>query len=404
MPSLTNEQYQQLVSRGLSESTIRQLASQKGYSLPGGVKGPAGIAVGFAKGAGRTAVGLGSLAQEAGQRILAAATPLSLEQVRGTTGIPALDPRAEAGQKLQSTLEAKSKEERIGGYIETAVELAGPLAAGAKLTGTALKSGGKALYGKAIGLSAQEAQIVQAYKSGKPLMQRALAGVKGTTLAGTPRTAAVTALEKGLAGTESMIGIQARTGAKNLWQNLISPALKKVPDKVDMTQFVKEIRTEVSKIPELSRRRELATALNAFADDYAKAGKVSYEKLQLFKEGWAKRLPDKVYRGKPIAGAFREIQNMAAHLARNKIYTKLGPEVKQAYFDYGNLKNLAEMGQRAMTGAKLKGGAGSFISGIKDMVVVPLATGGGQAIYRAGGGLEFIGKAGLKTLGQLLGL
>jgi hypothetical protein len=120
--------------------------------------------------------------------------------------------------------------------------------------------------------------------------------------------------------------------------------------------------------------------------------------LQQFKEGWAKFLPEKVYKGKSISGAFNEVKNIASSTARNIIYNKMGPDIQKAYFDYGNLKGLAEAGQKAMTGAKLKGGAGTFLSAVKDMLVYPVATYGGRVLYRTGQGLEFFGKPGAKTV------
>jgi hypothetical protein len=199
-----------------------------------------------------------------------------------------------------------------------------------------------------------------------------------------------------------MIGVQAKRAATNIWQEVITPALKSSPEKINMSNFIDELAGQIDEIPELTRKGELVDALNAFKDDYGKVGEVGLEKLQQFKEGWAKFLPDKVYRGKPIAGSFKEIQNMAASLARNKIYNALKDvNGKAAYFDYGNLKNLQAMGQKAMSGSKLKGGAGSFISGIYDKVIIPVATTGGLTLYRTGEGLEFVGRQGVKILGDL---
>jgi len=201
-----------------------------------------------------------------------------------------------------------------------------------------------------------------------------------------------------------MIGVQAKRGADNVWKKVISPALRNTNEQVHMPSFINELRQEIRLISDPTRQAELNEALSAFSDDFAKYGKVGLEKLQQFKEGWAKFLPDKVYRGKPIAGSFREIQNMAAQLARNKIYNALGDEIKAAYFDYGNLINLQELGQKAMTKGKFKGGAGTFISGVLDEVLTPIATTGGLVLYKTGKGLEFIGTKGLRTVKEIFGL
>jgi hypothetical protein len=203
-------------------------------------------------------------------------------------------------------------------------------------------------------------------------------------------------------GTEESIGIQAKQRADNLWNKLISPALKKSKAKIDMPNFWKEVEQKiVSENKELSRQSELLEGLEALKDSYKGIDNISAKELQTFKEGWAKLLPQKVYKGKDIAGAFNQVKNLAAQTSRSVLYNILGPEAKQAYFDYGNLIGLQELGQKAMTGSKLKGGAGTFVSAIKDMAVVPVGTIGGQAIYKIGEGIELVGKQGAKTVNDL---
>ena len=82
---LTQEQYNQLLEKGIKEPAIKEIASKKGYTLPGQKSG------GFLSGAVKGAIGdiarpTAQMLQGAGQRIIAAATPLSLEQVRSSTG------------------------------------------------------------------------------------------------------------------------------------------------------------------------------------------------------------------------------------------------------------------------------------------------------------------------------
>ena len=57
-----------------------------------------------------------------------------------------------------------------------------------------------------------------------------------------------------------------------------------------------------------------------------------------------------------------------------------------------------------MTGQKLKGGTGGLLSEIVSKAVTPVGTIAGNVVYRVGQGLEFIGKAGAKTLDEVLGL
>ena len=169
---------------------------------------------------------------------------------------------------------------------------------------------------------------------------------------------------------------------------------------MDLNDFFKEAEEQIIKNnPEKSMQKSLLEALESFKDDYKNTKTATMEELQKFKEGWAKFIPEKVYRGKPIAGSANNVKDTLADISRNKIYNALGPEAKQAYFDYGNLKGIQELGQKAMTGGGLKGGFGSFWSTIGEMALTPVGTIGGQVIYRVGKvvgkGVELIGRPGL---------
>ncbi len=269
------------------------------------------------------------------------------------------------------------------------------------LVAPVLKGAGKFIAEGVIPKSAQEAKLIQAYKAATPFWDRVLAGTKASKIT-EPITAGSTAFKKGLMGTESMIGIQAKRGANNLWDNLIGPALKDSKVKVNMNDFFKAAKKEIiSGNPEISRQKDLLQALDAMKADYRGIKDVPMKTLQKFKEGWAKFVPEKAYKGKPIAGAFNDVKDVLAGKARNLIYDKLGPEVKQAYFDYGNLKGLQELGQKAMTGSGLKGGFGSFWNTVKDMALVPTGTVGGQVLYKVGDKIEMYGPPGMKFVKEL---
>lgn len=264
-----------------------------------------------------------------------------------------------------------------------------------------IQAAGKAVYkGLAIPTSATEAQMLQAYKAKTPFMTRIASAITGGGSA--PITAAETAFKEGLMGTESGIGVQAKRATGNLWKGIIAPALKRSGLKVNMPKFFDEAEAKiVADNPELSRQASLKEALDALREDYKDVGDIDISDLQDFKSGWAQDVPDKAYRGKPIAGAFRDVKNEVADLAREKLYEALGPEVKQAYIDYGNLKSLEEWGQKAMTGGKFKGGTGGFLSAAKDMVLTPIATIGGQTVYKVGQGIQFVGPPGVRYLSDL---
>ena len=290
---------------------------------------------------------------------------------------------------------------QTGGDTEKSLE-AGAIQTAIPLAENILKFGGKAIAESVIPVSAKEAKAIQSYKAGTSIWDRLGSLITGVTKK-TPSTAGKTAFEKGLIGTESMIGVGAKKTSNNLWNKIINPSLQKSETKINMTSFFDDVEANIVKNnPEISRQNDLLEGLRALRDDYAKIGDVSLKDLQNYKEGWAELLPDKVYRGKSIAGAFNEVKNIAAGTARNKIYDNLGQEVKQAYFDYGNLVGLQELGQKSMTGSKLKGGFGGFWNAVKDMAIVPVGTIGGQTIYKTGQGIELFGKAGGKVISDII--
>lgn len=406
MATLTAQQYEALKQRGLTAESIAQLAQSKGYSLPVQPHtGAAGVAVGVAKGVGSLALGIGQVGNAIQRGVAKVATGLGANvspQAAGTES--PFNSVSPAGQRATAAVEPHGLAENVG---KTGVDIATFFIPGAKTTqvaGRVVKGAGEVISKAGLGISAEEAPLVQLYRANTPLYERMANLLKGERAPSKPTTARETALNKNIFGTESMIGVQAKRGAGKVWSEIISPGLKQAKEQIHMPSFINELREEVRLVSDPSRRRELDQALSSFADDNAVFGKISYEKLQQLKEGWAKFLPEKVYKGKPIGSSFREIQNMAAHLARNKIYQQLGPEGKAAYFDYGNLKNLQELGEKALTSSKLKGGAGSFISGLKDMALTPVASTGGLVLYKAGKGLEFVGTAGLKKVRDIFGL
>jgi hypothetical protein len=311
----------------------------------------------------------------------------------------------------QGLTEGESVPEAVIPGAGTAIGAAIPLAPAAlKATGRLTSKAGSKLVEAAIPTSSREAKILQAYKAEKPFFSRVADVLKGTEKA--PQTAGKTAVKtsagqsiNGLFGTKSQIGVQSKRASKSLWEGVINPRLEASPYKVDLpTFFEKKAQDIITENSDLSRQKVLLEALDSIKEDYAGVGEVSLSQLQKFKEGWAKFVPEKAYKEKPITGAFNDVRNSLVDEARTTIYDQLGDDIKQAYFDYGNLVGLQEMGQVAMTGSKLKGGAGSFISELASQAITPVATVGGQVVYKLGNGLEVIGKAGANTLGALLGI
>lgn len=283
------------------------------------------------------------------------------------------------------------------------VKQGGEIAAGGQLLsglGTALKPIAKAGYeALSVPLSKAEANLVQLYRANVPFAQR-IANAVGETAG--PVTAANTAFRKGLFGTESMIGTQARKAQGVLWNKMIEPALSRSKTIVDMPKFFADAAANiVKKSKELGDREARTMALNSIMQEYKNKATATMKELQGYKEGWASHVPEKYYRGMDITQTYNNVRAELANLARTAIHSDLGPEAKQAYFDYGNLKSISQWGQNAMTGAKLKGGFGSFWNGVKDMVLTPIGTIGGHVLYKAGNGLEFVGRAGARVVNDI---
>ena len=271
-----------------------------------------------------------------------------------------------------------------------------------KVGGVGLQQLGRGLYKLAVPLSKGEAKMVQSYKAGNSLSKRFGDFLKGKSSA--PRTAEETAFNKGLTGTQSMVGIQAKRANQEIWTDVVSPALKNVDAQVNMGEFFSRAEQQIIKgNADLTRRKSLLKALDAIKKDYAEVDNISAEELQKLKQGWTEFLPAKTFKGEDVSGAATQVRNELSRQARNDIHTLIDdPSVKQAYIDYGNMIGLQEWGQTAMTGAKFKGGSGGLVNALKDVVVIPVATIGGRTVYRTGKGIEFIGPAGAKTLDDII--
>lgn len=376
---------QSLVPGNSFTDNLKQLGSDAAGALPtagaiaGGIVGTAlGGAAGIETGPG--AIATAYAGGVAGSGVGASAGEALKEKVQG--------------QPLQGGEIAK---QGIGfGALDA---IGGPLiSAGGKL----LKGIGETVAKAVIPTSIKEAGMEQTYKAANSFPTRILNAISGKAPKA-PQTVAQTVFDKGLMGTQSMLGIQAKRATSDLWNKTISPALEKSDVKVNMPDFFNDVEKQiVESNPEKSRQADLIKALDALKEDYKDTSEVPLSELQKFKEGWTKKVPEKAYKGQPIAGAFNDVLNVASGTARNKIYSALGDDVKQAYFDYGNLKGVQELGKRAMTGSKFKGGTGTFLNAAKDMAAVPIGTSGGQIIYKVGQGVELLGKPGAKTVRDIL--
>ncbi len=252
--------------------------------------------------------------------------------------------------------------------------------------------------------SDQEAGLLQAYKAGTSFVDRVSSILKGNSKA--PSTAASTAFQKGLMGTESMMGVQAKRAQSKLWTGLIKPALDQSKVQVEIPSFFQQAEQKImTETKDPTRQGVLMNALQSIKEDFGNVGKISLAQLQKYKEGWAEFVPEKAYKGQSIAGAVNDVRNTLAGMARENIYNALGDDVKQAYLDYGNLYGISALGRKAMAGGIVKaGGTFTGLKGLFEMATVPAGTIGGQTIYKIGQGMEIFGAAGARTLGEALGL
>jgi signal recognition particle subunit SEC65 len=250
-------------------------------------------------------------------------------------------------------------------------------------TGEALDKSGSALYKSAIPLSKQEAKLMQNYKAKTTIGER----LKGTGKIKEPITAGVTAMEKGFMGTESMIGIQAKRVADTLWKDKVKPALKNVKGDIKTSEVIDSVLDKIiKKVKEPGRQSSLLEGLEALADDYKNIPKMSHQFAQDIKSDLYKFIPDKVWKGKPVASALRDVQAMFAQelRLRTRRALKNNKEALKAFDEYGNLKGLMEFGQTAMSGGKKKGGFGGFVTSLYENATIPIKTTGGLLIKGAG--------------------
>jgi hypothetical protein len=295
-----------------------------------------------------------------------------------------------------------------GAVAKVAVDAtAGAAKSAAAGTGAALKTAGEKATGLGVAMEVPTRQALQSYQAAQPtLLGRVKNLITGTTEASAakaPTTEANTAVRLLQPGTEWQLGVHAKRVAGELWSNTIAPALSGTKDKVDMRAFIGDMRNQIIKEnADLSRRATLLNALNAFGEDFGKVGQVGFQKLQAYKEGWAKFVPEKAYKGQPIAGALNEVRALAAQKARQLIYQKLGAGVRQAYIDYGNLKSIEEAGIKSVDALRSKGVTKQVWEMVMDKAVTPIATAAGKVLYKTGEGLELVGQSGAKKVRDII--
>ena len=281
-------------------------------------------------------------------------------------------------------------------------------------TGETTAKVGEKVYKSAFDLTADEARRVQANKIQVKFLEKERASlVKGSKEYQTitkqidelkaPILRADTALEKGIAGTEKQIGVQSGVEKMDLWKNKVEPALENSKEIITKDELFAKARQTVAKEADLTRKASLQTALEAIETDYADFVNTSLKEANKIKTSLAKFTPSKIFKGQEVASGVKTLQADMASAIREKTYSSLKDiNIKKAYLDYSNLKELEKVGIRALTETGTKGGFGGFWSTIYDHATIPIKTVGGKILYRVGNKLEFVGEKGIRTFGQFL--
>lgn len=257
-------------------------------------------------------------------------------------------------------------------------------------TGGIVESSGKKVFESAIPLSKGEAGMVQAYRAKNPLLSRLKNAADGSVDG--PVTSAKTAYDTGLYGTKSSMGVQAVSKAKEIWSQTIDPALTGIKERVNMKELFSKVESDIKQVADISARKSRLKALSAIKDDYKNVSNLSYRQLQDIKSKLTEFIPEKAYRGDNITGAYNDVRKTLSDEMRKMIYQKISPEAKRAYLDYGNLKNIQELGKTALTKAGFKGGSGTLLSEIYARASDPLKTIGGKTIGVTGKKIKNAGK------------
>lgn len=283
---------------------------------------------------------------------------------------------------------------RVGGEI---TQKAGEVVSG---TGRLLKAGAQKLYEHAITPNVEESQQLLDYRAKEPFLTRIKRIYEGTD--NPPQTRGSTAMEQGIAGTEEMVGVRGKRISDKIWKETVKPALDESKGVMSKEEMFSPIEKRISETIEPTKRAAYQDAYDYLKDAYKDRENFTMTEAQSIKSQIDTFTPDKVWKGKPIANELKTLNNDMANGIRTKIYGTLGPEVQQAYADWGNLHELEQVGIKAISDAPFKGGAGAMVKGLWDTATTPIKTYAGKILYRVGDAFEFVGDKGIKTFGEYL--
>lgn len=159
----------------------------------------------------------------------------------------------------------------------------------------------------------------------------------------------------------------------------IAPAVENAPAVMTKDELFAPAQRLVDGTIDPTRRKALETALEARREDYADSDVWSLKLAQALKRDLDTFTPAKTFRGQDVASEVRTLQHAMADAIRQKTYASLDDvNIKKDYLDWANLDELQKVGVKAITDTKLKGGAGTLVGGMWDMLTVPVKTVGGR--------------------------
>lgn len=298
----------------------------------------------------------------------------------------------------------------IGGDIKSGAQSI------ASLAGKPLTKTGELVYKSAFDPTVQEAQLIQGNKIKLGFLKKERAKLSPGTdeytqmtkdieavKASAPRIASETALQKGIMGTEKRIGTKSGVEKMDVWKNTVEPALKSSPDTITKAELFSKIEERIANEIEPTRKAALQNAYEAIQQDYTNFDGANLLDANRMKTSLDNFTPSKIFKGQEVASELKTLKADMASAIREKTYESLKDvKIKMQYRDYANLKQLEGVGIKAITEGGYKGGFGSFWHTAYDMATTPVKTVGGQVLYRVGNYLQFLGKPGIKTLGQKL--
>lgn len=271
-----------------------------------------------------------------------------------------------------------------------------------EIAGRATKASGESVFKSAITPTTQEAKRILSAKVETPFLERVSKTLKGEEYS-KPQTRASTALEKGILGRETDIGVQSKRLANNLWKNKIEPMVENTTERITKDDIFAPIIKRIEDTAELGKKQALQDAFNAIKNDYKSVKDFSVKQAQKIKSELDSFTPEKIFKGKNVANEYTTLKNDMANAIRNKTYELLEDvNIKKDYIDWANLNELSNIGVKAISEGGKKGGFGGFWSSMYDMATTPIKTIGGQVLYRVGNKLEFIGQKGIKKFGDYL--